>query len=434
MSFDRRFGVLLSATGLICSIHVGCSSAGNDSSGTPGAQVAGPNTPGTPSGSVQNGQPGAGSAGSTAPAPTGTGDTTGTTGTNPVPATGTGGTGDMTATTPNTGSTGGSGSSMPTGTTTMPVPGAPMAMDECGLHTKYAGDEYCILPPPPDQGFQIHIGPSNYDNPEPQYILAPGQEITSDFPATSSNTEPRYFYYRQIRMRPGAHHNITTKTAGGVFGMGSRIATSNNLSEDNPKGGIIAPENEDVGIPMDPMSGVNVNLHSINTTDQDELREIWINFWYIDSSKVKEPVQEVFQVGDPLLAVQPGADTILGPYTCTTSAAGRVLWLYGHRHANNVQFSVWRVRGGQRDLIYDAFNWEDPLVLEYSSTVTNTTPDVPNGIEGGWSGILDLQAGDQIQWQCHVINNQPTVLRFTNNTYSGEMCIVDAEMVGTNCN
>jgi hypothetical protein len=58
-----------------------------------------------------------------------------------------------------------SGGTVPTPTASKPTGGAPLAMGECGLDTDYDGDEYCILPPPPDQGFQLHIGPSNYDNP-----------------------------------------------------------------------------------------------------------------------------------------------------------------------------------------------------------------------------------------------------------------------------
>jgi hypothetical protein len=54
-------------------------------------------------------------------------------------------------------------------------------------------------------------------------------------------------------------------------------------------------------------------------------------------------------------------------------------------------------------------------------------------IEGGWSGILDVQPGDQFQWECHVVNQTDGTLRFTNNTYTGEMCIMDAELVGANC-
>lgn len=89
-------------------------------------------------------------------------------------------------------------------------------MDECGLHTKYAGDEYCILPPPKDQGFQLRIGPSGYDNVSAQYLLQPGEERTDDFPTVTSNDQEVYFYYRQYRQRTGAHHNISPAAAAAI--------------------------------------------------------------------------------------------------------------------------------------------------------------------------------------------------------------------------
>jgi hypothetical protein len=310
-----------------------------------------------------------------------------------------------------------------------PTPGV---MDECGLNTQFAGDEYCIRPPPPDKGFQVHVGPSNYDNPEPQYVLAGGEEKTNDFRVTATNAKG-HFYYRQFRMRPGAHHNIVSLTTGGGFGMGRRIGTSNHLSEDSPKDGVAAPENEGVGIPIAANAPINVSLHSINTTDKPQLREVWINFWYRDASEVTEEVSQMFQTGSVSFAVQPRQDTVLGPFRCNIQGDGRMLWFYGHRHANNVRFSAWRNRGQQRDLFYEGLHWEDPLVLEYSSTVTNPTPDRDKGIEGGWSGILDMKAGDVLEWECHVINKTDEVLRFANETYTAEMCIMDAELVGANC-
>jgi hypothetical protein len=110
-----------------------------------------------------------------------------------------------------------------------------------------------------------------------------------------------------------------------------------------------------------------------------------------------------------------------------------MLWLYGHRHANNDSFSVWRVRGAQRDLIYQGYEWEEPLMLEYNSQVENPVADPTRRVEGGWSGVLDLLPGDRLEWECHVVNEHDTALRFTNQTYLGEMCIVDGEMAGTNC-
>jgi hypothetical protein len=315
-------------------------------------------------------------------------------------------------------------------------------MDECGLHTNYPGDDHCILPPPKDKGFQLHIGPSNYDNPEPQYILKPGEETTNDFPTTSSNEAKVFFYVRQFRMRQGAHHNIITTSgrgaavAGGAGlegGLGRRIGTTNHLVEDSPKGGIIAPENKGVGIPLDAKSRINVSLHSINTTDKPMLRELWANFWYKDASEVTEEAEEMFQTGSVTFAVQPKQDTVLGPFRCNIQGNGRMLWFYGHRHANNVRFSAWRIRGAQRDLFYEGYNWEEPAVLEYASTVTNATAVRDKQIEGGWNGILDMKQGDVLEWECHIVNKTNGVLRFSNNTFTGEMCIMDAELIGANC-
>ena len=73
-------------------------------------------------------------------------------------------------------------------------------------------------------------------------------------------------------------------------------------------------------------------------------------------------------------------------------------------------------------------------MLDYSSTVMNPVADTGPMVEGGWSGILDMKVGDQFVWECHVINKTQATLFFTNNTYSGEMCILDAETVGGGCN
>lgn len=318
-------------------------------------------------------------------------------------------------------------------TAMMPAMNPPaMAKPSCGLKTKYPGDEACLVPPPPELGFQIHVGPSNYDSPEAQYVLGAGAETTVDFRVTSTNDKDVFFYYREYGMRTGSHHMIVTKGSGGVGGMGQRIATANR-SEEYPTDGKIAPENVGVGIALAPRASINVNLHSINVSDTPTIREIWINFWYRDPALVTEPVEELFQTGDVLLSVAPGEDKILGPYSCNIRAAGRMLWFYGHRHANNVRFSAWRVRGGKRELFYESYHYEEPMLLDFSSNVVNTPPDPVKLIDGGWNGILDLAPGDQLSWECHIINKTNGTLRFTNNTFTGEMCIMDGEMVGTNC-
>ena len=154
------------------------------------------------------------------------------------------------------------------------------AMNECGLHTKWKGDEFCILPPPPDKGFQLHIGPSNYDNPEPQYLLQPGQENVRNYLQQSANDKNIQFYVRQYRMRPGAHHTIVRDTSTG------RRLSGADVNQDHPTGGLIAPENADIGIPLSAHAPISTDHHAINTTEEPLLQEVWVNFWYVDPAKV----------------------------------------------------------------------------------------------------------------------------------------------------
>ena len=308
-----------------------------------------------------------------------------------------------------------------------PWPQGKFAMDECGLHTGWKGDEYCILPPPPEKGFQLHIGPSNYDKPDAVYVLKPGQESVHTFTATSGNDHDIDFYFRQYRMRPGAHHTIVRDTSTG------RRLSGSNVNQDHPINGIVAPENVGIGLPLTAHAPISVDHHAINTTDQPLLQEVWVNFWYVDPAKVTETTTLLYDPGDFSATVAPKADVVLGPYECDIKKPGRLISMFGHVHANNVRFSAWRVRNGQRDLIYESHHWEEPLWLEFTSLAKNPVAMRDQMIDGGWSGILDLQAGDTLAWECHEVNQQQTTLRFVNQTYTGTMCIIIGDLVGTKC-
>jgi hypothetical protein len=311
--------------------------------------------------------------------------------------------------------------------------------NDCGLHTKWAGDEYCIKPPPADQGFQIHIGPTNYDNPESQYVIQPGAETNEFFPATTGNTSDVYYYARQYRMRPGSHHLILTATSGGFGGGfgggGKRLGGSQNLSRDNPENLVIPPEDQGIGMQLAANTPVTVNLHYINLTDKPEVKEAWINVWYRDPKQVTEVANEMYSFA-PMNV--PAGQHVLVHGECPIMQAGRILTHYGHRHANNLRFSTWRARGGKKDLIYEDYDWKEPLTLEYSSTVTNTPPDPVKKVGGGWSGVLDLMPGDTVSFECDIVNMTDHTFTGMNEAENDEMCILIGDTVGptisTGCN
>ena len=160
---------------------------------------------------------------------------------------------------------------------------------------------------------------------------------------------------------------------------------------------------------------------------------MWVNSRYRDPGVVTDPVKEVFSIA-AMSGIAPHADVMVEG-SCGVTGTGRMLWAYGHRHAKNVRFSVWHNSGGKKDLVYQGYNWKSfDHVSDYSSTVMNPVPDTGPMVEGGWSGILGFKAGDTFNFECHIVNKTNGTLNFTNNTYTGEMCILDAETVGSGCN
>jgi len=296
-----------------------------------------------------------------------------------------------------------------------------LAMDECGLDTGYAGDEYCILPPPADKGFQLHIGPTNYDNPEDKYILQPGEENVVDLSAVSGNEEDIVYYYRQYRMRPGSHHVILTAD-------GRSIGGTQNLARDNPENGVIPPENDNIGLPLKAKATINANMHFYNFSDKPMLRELWVNYWYKDPATVTETANRIFSMTGVRAAVA-HSHVVVGA-SCEISGNGRVLSLAGHRHMNNVRFSVWHKTGDQRTLVFDDYDAEHPGVLEFNSLVSNPLPDPAAKKMGGVSGILNVKAGDTLDFECEIINTTDKNFVGLNEAADDEMCILTGDSVG----
>jgi hypothetical protein len=376
----------------------------------------------TPEPTGQSGQPGFGvappvaTAGSAAPAPT----TTTPPATTP-PATTPPATTPPTTTPPVT-----PPSTDPPPTIDPNMPGEPtLALDECDLDTQWLGDEYCVDPPPADQGFQLRVGPTNYDSPGSQYLVNPGEELNEVIPATSGNTESVYYYWRQYRMRPGSHHMILSK-GGGIAG-GGRMGGSQTPAKDSPTGGVIAEENQGVGMQLAARTPLSFSLHYYNFSDAPIIKDVWVNVWYRDAADVTEPASEVFSMLP--INIAPGRHVVLSG-DCPVNGTGRLLTLYGHRHANNLRFSAWRERGGMRELVFEDYDWEEPTVLEYSSVITNLPPNPAAKVAGGYSGVLDVRSGDNIHFECEITNMTNNTFRGANEAIDDEMCILVGDSAG----
>jgi hypothetical protein len=302
----------------------------------------------------------------------------------------------------------------------------------CSITSNYPGDELCILPPNAGEGIQLHVGPTDYDDPAAvaAYLVAPGEENVRCFAAPV--TEGGYYIRQQNRMRPGSHHMlINLETGGTVTGascdIGSSVGSvpgSQTPSRDFPSE--LGPEDAGLARFVPPeATAAAFQLHYVNSGDTTLLREAWVNLYWMPESEVAQRLQGIFLVGD-LSANIPAytRQTTTLQFTPQLTSSTRVFAMNGHSHAHTESFTVWRVRGTESELIYQSFDWAEPDELTFNTVVQNPAPDPVALTDGGVSGLLYLEPGDTLRWACDVNNTTDQALRFANEAYTAEMCLL----------
>jgi hypothetical protein len=323
------------------------------------------------------------------------------------------------------------------------------------LDTGYANDELCLEPPDPSVGYQLHFGPEDHDNPDDlnRFLLMPetGEDLTCVYD-TTGNTEQRHIEAEHSRLRSGTHHMIVWAAPGGnepnapPDGTYAPSGCSNFLglfhtgaqSGLGADGGVL-----DIPLPLEDgqivensagyarlvqaRTSVNIDLHYVNTTGEPILKEAWINEIYADESEVTKTLDPIFFLGGLSMNVMPKTTDIVGVDQCgvpaTAPDGAEVMGISGHAHAHTSRISAWvNWSNGSRELIYETYDWAEPLNAEFDS-IHNYPPPGDGVNEGAHSGPLVLQPGDTFGWECEVTNHdldQP--LNFANEAYTGEMC------------
>jgi hypothetical protein len=314
-------------------------------------------------------------------------------------------------------------------------------------HTQFAGDEFCILPPPEELGTQVRVGPESYDNPG-MFVLAAGDETTAFFNVDAPNATAHYYYRANWRMRPGGHHVLISLpprdltdgwTAGGDMGSefggsAKSFGGSQRPVVDRPQGTLDIPaENQGLGQQLPAHQQFSFNVHHINVSDVPILREVWVNVWYMDEKDVTAPMNTFAATGNPGDMAIPAGRAVKLEYKCAVAADTRLISMYGHYHAHNERFGAWLVRAGsERVSIYESFNWEDIPVYQFDTQSKNPAPALMGKTDGAFSGTLMVKAGDEIHFQCEINNDSNAALSFVNETFTGEMCILFAAYTGSN--
>jgi hypothetical protein len=310
----------------------------------------------------------------------------------------------------------------------------------CPSGTGYVGDSMCLSKPPASEGFQLVYGPADFTNTTDvaPYVLEPGGETNDCYYEKTPNTDDVYVSGHQFYMRPGSHHlcaNVKTSEfqpdgfhtcqnddgCPGTLG-GSQTPKVDQLTDP-------APENEGIARKVPANAQAVINFHVINTTAAPIVREAWLNFFYMDPSKVKAILGDLFLAGGFGFQIPPGTHQTY-QYACSPSRPVRVLGIAAHMHMHTTRMSVWHVdTSGQPSLIYENFDWESPKEIRYDSVHTNTPSNRATLAPGGASGMMVVMPGETIQWECEVNNTSDTVLTFRNEVQTGEMCIVTGAVV-----
>jgi hypothetical protein len=209
-----------------------------------------------------------------------------------------------------------------------------------------------------------------------------------------------------------------TTFGGGGFGGGV------NIVYDNPPGGVPAPENAGIGRST-PTGSACLALHSYNLTDASQLREVWVNLWFIDEAEVTQRPGGVGVVGPLGMSLPPGQSQT---YTWEDHprGSGRIIQLMGERHVWTPRQSVWL----NDTLIYDSHDWRESATFNYDSLTMNPPINPEGKTDGAASGPIEFTEDDVIRLSCFVENQSDVTLRFGNELDEAEVCNLWGTTVG----
>ena len=318
---------------------------------------------------------------------------------------------------------------------------------QCDINSGYAGDEACLLPPDPSEGMQIHIGPKSYDDPNEiaPFLMMPGGESSECWTFHTPNDEEIAYQTFVLSGRPGTHHIINTMyrtqlTDGGFSVCADPGTGANGDIIDNLPGaskpymprGVVAPEDANLGRLIPARAAAQADMHYFNTTDKPIIREFWMNIYFVDKSKVTDRADQIRAMGGigwTAAPIPPGTDEVF-KYECPVRGNGRILSLLGHYHAHGKHFtaSIRRKATGNVEKVFEMYDYLEPAAFEYNSVLTN--PEFSEFGPGAVSGLLEVSDGDVVMWDCHIQNDSPYGLTYTNSVERGEMCNLWGSSVG----
>ncbi len=336
--------------------------------------------------------------------------------------------------------------------------------------TQYPGDQYCILPPPPDKGVQYGVHPqgdqwyaqvstgdmSGYENLGDDWLMNDGEEEQANYETKAPTTEDHNFYRSYARMRAGSHHMIINSdpskpgnetwvpvAAGGLLDAAAGLTLlalpgAQRPDENRPPSLVKPPEDAGHFRVLPAAAKITFNMHHFNAQGKAILKEAWTNLWWEDDASVPVHGMRGLEIGQVLtMAIPPGA-TQDYHYSWNITEPVRLVEAFGHRHAWTTNFSAWvEMADGKNEIVYQSFYWLDEPTYRYDTVTMNPAPAPENRADGAHSGVRTLMPGQKLHFNCHIeftperaaSENAPQpadigTLGFSNEAFTGEMCIL----------
>jgi hypothetical protein len=321
------------------------------------------------------------------------------------------------------------------------IPASKNGPDGCPVDSGFPGDDSC-LPPSADPGaLRLHYGPGDYDDPDDvaRFVIEPGVETNHCLFLTLPNESD--FYYRRAEgsMRPGSHHLVARALSkeermeedgfADCRGVDMGVGNADDIGVPGAQSGTFsyppdAPDFEGLARVIPAGRQGMLNAHYINSTDGPILTEAWVNYEPAEPENVRDVMAPIALAGGLAMRIAPRTNEILS-YACRPDRAIRVYNLFAHYHAHGVRFSAWKeAADGSRTLLLESFDWEHLGSFSFDTATVNSPPDGDRGVDGAISGPLTVGPDEALAWECEIHNTSDATLKFRNEVYTGEMCIL----------
>lgn len=270
------------------------------------------------------------------------------------------------------------------------------------LAHRHGGQDEFVPLAPPSHGFQLHMAPFN--------VRPHGEREV--FYATATPVQwTTYMTGVRVLMRNNSHHFTLYTIPPGGAALPMEVIRDRGPNNDEflrTRGFLFGSQEADVsyslpagvGVAINPEDRMDLNVHSVNPSDDTVLGEAYVNVFTAD---------HVDRVATPLLwsfdkFVIPAHEERTLYDTMAITEPMDLLMLTSHFHKHGKEFRIYVLRDGGSELAYASYQWDHPVIERY---------DVP----------IHLGAGDRLRIEATYFNDTNLDI-FYGPKSTDEMCAI----------